>query len=131
MVAVRPRATDGHQPACRFNRRQLCRRAVRAVFFLAGTNFRRGYPNSCIVSGQKALFFPLLNAFDVHVPSDGLDTPKEGVQGLSVVRVRRGKLAASRRCPDRETRPLDVALPRVRCAGRRLHASVVFVEVPQ
>jgi hypothetical protein len=45
------------------------------VFFLtglagAGTVDR----TQCTVRGTKALFFPLMNAFDVHTPGDGLDT---------------------------------------------------------
>jgi hypothetical protein len=33
--------------------------------------------SACSVSGQNELFFPLVNAFDVHTPGDGLDTPKK------------------------------------------------------
>ncbi len=47
------------------------------VFFLAGTagsgTFTR---DACTVPFGKLLFFPLLNAFDVHTPGDGLDTPE-------------------------------------------------------
>jgi hypothetical protein len=47
------------------------------VFFLAGgagaTTVTR---TQCTVHGPRALFFPLLNAFDVHTPGDGLDTPE-------------------------------------------------------
>jgi hypothetical protein len=47
------------------------------VFFLVGT-FGSGAVSrdECTVPAGKALFFPLVNAFDVHVPGDGLDTPE-------------------------------------------------------
>lgn len=47
------------------------------VFFLvgaAGTAERTR--DECTVPAGKLLFFPLVNAFDVHVPPDGLDTPE-------------------------------------------------------
>jgi hypothetical protein len=47
------------------------------VFFLVGTagsgQFTR---DQCTVRFGKLLFFPMLNAFDVHTPGDGLDTPE-------------------------------------------------------
>lgn len=46
------------------------------VFFLTGTSGTGTVVrDACIVRGPKALFFPLVNAFDVHTPGDGLDTP--------------------------------------------------------
>src|SRR5215813_7556411 len=47
------------------------------VFFLVGTNGSgSAIRTACTVQPGKALFFPLVNAFDVHVPGDGLDTPQ-------------------------------------------------------
>ena len=47
------------------------------VFFLVGTfNGGTATRTMCTVPAGKALFFPLVNAFDVHVPGDGLDTPE-------------------------------------------------------
>jgi len=46
------------------------------VFFLAGTAGSGTVDRTaCVVHGPHALFFPLVNAFDVHTPGDGLDTP--------------------------------------------------------
>ena len=46
------------------------------VFFLVGTNSSgTATRDKCTVRAGKALFFPLVNAFDVHTPGDGLDTP--------------------------------------------------------
>lgn len=46
------------------------------VFFLSGTSGSGTViRNACTVHGVRALFFPLVNAFDVHTPGDGLDTP--------------------------------------------------------
>jgi hypothetical protein len=46
------------------------------VFFLAGTAGSGTVErDACVVHGRRALFFPILNAFDVHTPGDGLDTP--------------------------------------------------------
>jgi hypothetical protein len=48
------------------------------VFFLVGTaGSGAAIRDECTVPAGKALFFPLLNAFDVHVPGDGLDTPQQ------------------------------------------------------
>src|SRR6185437_3171085 len=47
------------------------------VFFLAGTSGSGTVTRQCTVPAGKQLFFPLLNAFDVHTPSDGLDTPQK------------------------------------------------------
>jgi hypothetical protein len=47
------------------------------VFFLVGTNGGGAATrDQCTVPPGKALFFPLVNSFDVHVPGDGLDTPQ-------------------------------------------------------
>jgi hypothetical protein len=49
------------------------------VFFLTGTSPPAPGTvtrDACTVSGRRALFFPLVNAFDVHTPGDGLDTPR-------------------------------------------------------
>src|SRR5207245_1119877 len=48
------------------------------VFFLVGA-FGSGKTtrDQCTVPAGKALFFPLVNAFDAHVPGDGLDTPQK------------------------------------------------------
>lgn len=47
------------------------------VFFLAGTaGSGAAVRNECTVPAGKVLFFPLANAFDVHVAGDGLDTPE-------------------------------------------------------
>ena len=47
------------------------------VFFLAGTTGSGTVVrNECTVPAGKVLFFPLVNAFDVHVAGDGLDTPE-------------------------------------------------------
>jgi hypothetical protein len=48
-----------------------------SVFFLAGTSGSGTVTRHCTVAAGKQLFFPLLNAFDVHVPGDGLDTPQK------------------------------------------------------
>lgn len=48
------------------------------VFFLVGTfapSPGKARRNDCTVPANKALFFPLLNVIDFHVPGDGLDTP--------------------------------------------------------
>jgi hypothetical protein len=47
------------------------------VFFLTGLPGTGAVTrDGCTVRGTKALFFPLMNAFDVHTPVDGLDTPE-------------------------------------------------------
>ena len=46
------------------------------VFFLVGTaGTGQVVRDDCVVPLGKRLYFPLVNAFDVHVPGDGLDTP--------------------------------------------------------
>lgn len=45
------------------------------VFFLAGTTSGKARRNSCVVSGGRELFFPLLNGFDVHTPTDDQHSP--------------------------------------------------------
>jgi hypothetical protein len=47
------------------------------VFFLVGALGSASVTRDCTVSGGKRLFFPLVNAFDVHVPGDKLDTEKK------------------------------------------------------
>jgi hypothetical protein len=44
------------------------------VFFLSGAAGSATVVRHCTVPAQKQLFFPLVNAFDVHTPGDGLDT---------------------------------------------------------
>jgi hypothetical protein len=47
------------------------------VFFLVGTAGTGAVTrDECTVPAGKVRFFPLVNAFDVHVPGDGLDTPE-------------------------------------------------------
>ena len=47
------------------------------VFFLVGTaGAGTATRNDCVVPYGKAIFFPIANAFDVHVAPDGLDTPQ-------------------------------------------------------
>jgi hypothetical protein len=46
------------------------------VFFLVGTaGTGQATRDECVVPFGKLLYFPLVNAFDVHTPGDGLDTP--------------------------------------------------------
>ena len=47
------------------------------VFFLVGASGTGQVTrNRCTVRTGRLLFFPLVNAFDVHTPGDGLDTPE-------------------------------------------------------
>jgi hypothetical protein len=47
------------------------------VFFLVGTAGNGlATRDQCTVPLGKQLYFPLVNAFDVHTPGDGLDTPE-------------------------------------------------------
>jgi hypothetical protein len=47
------------------------------VFFLVGTeNTGQAARDDCTVPLGEQLYFPLVNAFDVHTPGDGLDTPE-------------------------------------------------------
>jgi hypothetical protein len=47
------------------------------VFFLVGTaGTGQVTRDQCTVPLGKQLYFPLVNAFDVHTPGDGLDTPE-------------------------------------------------------
>lgn len=48
-----------------------------SVFFLAGIAGSGTVTRQCTVPGGTALFFPLFNAFDVHTPGDGLDSPEQ------------------------------------------------------
>src|SRR5205085_3726963 len=55
------------------------------VFFLVGTPGSGSVTrNDCTVPIGKSLYFPLANAFDVHTPGDGLDTPELVWQDLHV-----------------------------------------------
>ena len=46
------------------------------VFFLVGTaGTGQVTRDECVVPFGKLLYFPVVNAFDVHTPGDGLDTP--------------------------------------------------------
>jgi hypothetical protein len=48
------------------------------VFFLVGAlGSGVAHRPRCTVPRGRALFFPLVNAFDVHVPPDGLNTPRK------------------------------------------------------
>jgi hypothetical protein len=47
------------------------------VFFLVGASGTGQVTRDrCTVRAGRLLFFPLVNAFDVHTPGDGLDTPE-------------------------------------------------------
>ena len=47
------------------------------VFFLMGVPGNGAVTrNDCTVPAGKALFFPMANGVDIHVPGDGLDTPQ-------------------------------------------------------
>jgi hypothetical protein len=46
------------------------------VFVLVGTTGGTATRDQCTVPAGRLLFFPLVNAFDVHVAGDGLDTPE-------------------------------------------------------
>ncbi len=53
------------------------------VFFLFGYSGSGTVErNECTVPTGKVLFFPLMNAYDFHVPGDGLDTPELARQDL-------------------------------------------------
>src|SRR5262249_23355053 len=55
------------------------------VFFLVGAGGGGAATrDQCRVPEGKALFFPLVNAFDVHLPGDGLDTPQQVWDDLHV-----------------------------------------------
>jgi hypothetical protein len=67
-----------------------------SVFFLAGTNGSgKVTRDQCTVTGQKQLFFPLLNAIDFHAfPNDGLTTPKKVYADFQSYGFRADKLKA-------------------------------------
>jgi hypothetical protein len=66
------------------------------VFFLVGfAGSGTVSRDRCTVSSQKQLFFPMVNAFDVHVPGDGLDTEKRVYQDFQRFRFRADTLEAS------------------------------------
>ena len=46
------------------------------VFFLVGTTSGSATRDACTAPAGRLVFFPLVNAFDVHVAPDGLDTPE-------------------------------------------------------
>jgi hypothetical protein len=55
------------------------------VFFLVGTaGTGQATRDQCTVPLGKKLYFPLVNAFDVHTPGDGLDTPEQVWHDLQV-----------------------------------------------
>jgi hypothetical protein len=54
------------------------------VFFLVGTTGGTATRDQCVVPQGKALFFPVANAFDVHTPGDGLNTPQAVWKDLQV-----------------------------------------------
>jgi hypothetical protein len=55
------------------------------VFYLVGsTSSEKVIRDRCRVRFGRALFFPLVNAFDVHVPNDGLDTPRKVWDDLQI-----------------------------------------------
>jgi hypothetical protein len=67
-----------------------------SVFFLTGTSGTgRATRDACTVFGEKELFFPLVNVFDVHTPGDGLDTPTKVYKDLQTVKFRADTLYAS------------------------------------
>jgi hypothetical protein len=54
-----------------------CRTGQRGpVFFLVGTTSGTATRDECTAPAGRLLFFPVVNAFDVHVAPDGLDTPE-------------------------------------------------------
>src|SRR3954452_4789044 len=66
------------------------------VFFLTGGAGSTAVTRSaCTVSPGKELFVPLVNAFDVHTPGDGLDTPELVYQDFQSFRFRADTLNAS------------------------------------
>ena len=63
--------------------------AASPVFFLVGlTGSGTVERPQCVVPAGKALFFPLLNVFDTHVPGDGLNTPCWRLDFATIVRQR-------------------------------------------
>ena len=55
------------------------------VFFLVGVGGSGAVTrNQCVVPRGKAIFFPMVNAFDVHTPGDGLNTPRKVWRDLQV-----------------------------------------------
>ena len=66
------------------------------VFFLTGTAGSGTVTRTaCTVPAGQELFFPLVNAFDVHVPGDGLDTPELVYQDFQSFGFRADTLSAS------------------------------------
>jgi hypothetical protein len=55
------------------------------VFFLVGAGGTAQLTrDQCTVRPGRLLFFPMINAFDVHTPGDGLDTPELVYHDFSV-----------------------------------------------
>jgi hypothetical protein len=75
----------------------LCRAGQSGpVFFLAGTDGKDPFTrDQCTVPFGKLLFFPLLNAFDVHTPGDGLDTAADVFADFLKFKFRADQLHAS------------------------------------
>lgn len=65
------------------------------VFFLSGAAGSATVERHCTVPAQKQLFFPLVNAFDVHTPGDGLDTEKLVYKDFQSFKFRADTLFAS------------------------------------
>jgi hypothetical protein len=65
------------------------------VFFLSGAAGSATVMRHCTVPAQKQLFFPLVNAFDVHTPGDGLDTEKLVYKDFQSFKFRADTLFAS------------------------------------
>ena len=66
------------------------------VFFLVGVNGSGSATrDECVVPRRRFLFFPLLNAFDVHTPGDGLDTPELVLSDFLTFNFRADSLRAS------------------------------------
>ena len=114
LVAVRPRAAGRDEPAAGSDRRGLRTGKAGPMFFLAGDcgsgTFTR---DRCTVPLGRLLFFPLLNAFDVHTPGDGLDTPELVYEDFLKLGFRADKLM-----PASTASPSPTSTPRGRPTGR-------------
>jgi hypothetical protein len=65
------------------------------VFFLSGAAGSATVMRHCTIPAEKQLFFPLINAFDVHTPGDGLDTEKLVYRDFQSFKFRADTLFAS------------------------------------
>jgi hypothetical protein len=66
------------------------------VFFLVGVSTSGAVTrDECVVPPRTRLFFPLANAFDVHTPGDGLDTPTAVLEDFLGFEFRADSLRAS------------------------------------